>query len=49
MANSPKKDTQPLGNDIPQMPFDEALKRVWAAKPQHKATKKTPKKKAENG
>jgi hypothetical protein len=36
MKKTPKKDTQPLGNDIPQMPFNEALKRVWAAKPKHK-------------
>jgi len=36
MNKPPKKDTQPLGNDIPQMPFNEALKRVWAAKPKHK-------------
>lgn len=43
MDNPPKKDTQPLGNDIPQMPFNEALKRVWSAgKPAPKKAKKQP-------
>jgi hypothetical protein len=32
-------------DDIPQMPFNEALKRVWAAKPSHKTAKKQPTKK----
>jgi hypothetical protein len=38
----PEKQKNP---PIPQMPFDEALKRVWAAKPQHKPAKKPAEKK----
>jgi hypothetical protein len=42
MINSPKKEKQKKQNA--PMPFDEALKRVWAAPPQHKKTKKGKKK-----
>jgi hypothetical protein len=38
MTRTPKKD------EAPMIPFDEALRRVWAAKPKHKTAKKTVKK-----
>jgi hypothetical protein len=31
-----KKQSTP---EIPQMPFDEALKRLWASPPQHRKAK----------
>lgn len=45
MANTPKKEPGKEDNRIPQMPFDEALKRVWQSKPQHKTAKKPAEKK----
>jgi hypothetical protein len=42
MAKPPKKQKEE--NGIPQMPFNEALKRVWAAPPKHKTAKKPAKK-----
>jgi len=36
-----KRSTQPT---IPQVPFNEALKRVWASPPQHKVSKPKQKK-----
>jgi hypothetical protein len=38
----PKKEPQKEGNGIPQMPFDDALRRLLASKPQHRAAKKKP-------
>jgi hypothetical protein len=46
MAKSPKKDErQKEEKEIPQMPFDDALRRILGAPPQHKVTKKQPSKK----
>jgi hypothetical protein len=38
---------EPQENGIPQMPFNEALKRVWASKPRHRTTKHPAKKKTD--
>jgi hypothetical protein len=35
-SKTPDKD----GGDAPQMPFNEALKRVWSAPPMHKTKPK---------
>jgi hypothetical protein len=37
MAKTLKQDQK---KDVPQMPFNEALKRVWASPPQPKIAKK---------
>jgi hypothetical protein len=37
MAKTLKQDQK---RDVPQMPFNEALKRVWASPPQPKIAKK---------
>jgi len=39
MAKPPKKAKSKEQN-VPQMPFNEALKRVWSSPPQHKVAKK---------
>ncbi len=44
MANAPKKE-KAKENGIPQMPFDDALKRILKAPPQHRVAKKKAKKK----
>lgn len=44
MTDSKKAAKKPE-RDTPQIPFDEALKRVWSAPPQHKVVKEKPKKK----
>ncbi len=38
MKKKRKHSPEPLG--IPQIPFNEALKLVWASPPQHKTAKK---------
>jgi len=43
MTNSPKKAKREKQN-VPAVPFNEALKRVWASPPQHKTAKKKQKK-----
>jgi hypothetical protein len=40
MKEKKGQDRRDEENGIPQMPFNEALKRVWATKPQHRAAKK---------
>jgi len=45
MAKSPKKEAKREDASVPQMPFDEALKRVWSAPPAPKVAKKKAKKK----
>jgi hypothetical protein len=45
MAKTLKQDQK---RDVPQMPFNEALKRVWASPPQPKFAKKKAKSKATN-
>jgi hypothetical protein len=45
MNKNQKKEPSKQDNGIPRMPFNEALKRVWASKPQHKTTKKPAEKK----
>jgi hypothetical protein len=39
---TPKKTGRKIEKDSPQMPFNEALKRVWASPPQPKIAKKNP-------
>jgi hypothetical protein len=39
MAKSPKQAKRAEQN-VPRMPFNEALKQVWASPPQHKKAKK---------
>jgi len=39
MTNPPKKAKRE-DKPIPQVPFNEALKQVWASPPQHKTGKK---------
>jgi len=46
MANTPKDKQQEKENSIPQMPFDDALRHLLKAPPQHKVTKKKLKKKS---
>jgi len=41
----PKKEHQKEEKEIPQMPFDDALRRILGAPPQHKVSKKQPSKK----
>jgi hypothetical protein len=41
-AKRKKHSTEPL--DIPQMPFDDALRKILSAPPQHRITKKKGKK-----
>jgi hypothetical protein len=40
MAKTPKKEKQGKQNQPPHMPFDEALRVLLKAKPQHKEKKK---------
>ena len=40
MAKTPKKETQEKQNQPPHMPFDDALRVLLKAKPQHKVTEK---------
>jgi len=46
MAKAPRKEKQEETKTVPIMPFNEALKRVWSAPPQHKIAKKSKKKKS---
>lgn len=45
MSEPKKKPPEKQENGIPQLPFNEALKRVWASKPLHKTAKNTAEKK----
>jgi hypothetical protein len=38
--SSTKAKAAKRSREIPQMPFDEALKRLWASPPQHRQIKK---------
>jgi hypothetical protein len=45
MPNPPEKEPQHKENGIPQMPFDDALRHLLKAPPQHKTVKKPQQKK----
>ena len=40
MPNPPKKAVEPKEPTVPQMPFDDALRKILSAPPAHKKAKK---------